>query len=147
MNKRRKLELKLLITVLSIINRFFFRYNLRISNAIPKVNTGNLMKVYSIDEVEIIDNPTAYHRLGIADFIEIYDLLEKDQRILRHLTHSLIFKNEVVYKDEERGQKNRTRNFICLEKQKEGGWLVKVLAEDFLDANSEKYKVACLIKN
>lgn len=147
MSKRQTLELRLLMMVLVIINRFFCRYNLRISNTTAKVNTENPSEIFGVDDIEIIDNPKAYLRLGVADLVELHNMLNKDQRILRHLTHSLVFKNEVIYKDEERGQKNRTRHFICLEKQKEGGWLVKVLAEDFVNANPDKYKVACLIKH
>ncbi len=144
MSKRRKIELRLLITVLSIINRFFCTYSLRISSTNSRIDS--YLQISAIDDPEIIDNPAIYLRLGVTDFIKINRAIRQGEAPLRYISHHLVFKQEVVYKTDDKNEKNPARYFICFEKQRDGEWLVKVLSEDFINANSHKYKTACTIR-
>ncbi len=145
MSKRSKLELKMLIAVLAIINRFCIRYGLRIHQTTPKVNGGNINKVRALEQHSLLDEIDKYWTLSLADFLEIHRIIKENPCCLDHLDHNLVFTSERVFRVDERNSKNPTIHFICLERGKENGpWMTKVLPKTFIDANRDKYKAACI---
>jgi len=146
MPKRQRLELKMLIMILSIINRFFCKYSLRISQTNPKINSNNIQLLRGVCEIDMLDNHTRYSPLSLADFLELHRMIQNDFKCINHLDCDLVFKSERVYRSDEKNRKDKMPHFICLEKNENGGWITKVLPQEYLDAHRDRYRIACLLK-